>query len=511
MTTDKRLPLGWSETRLSMVTSHHSGDSSLIKGRLPSSPGSNLFPAFSASGQDVWSKDFTQQGDAIVVSAVGARCGKCFLTSGKWSAIANTHVIWPECNGIHRRFLWYRINDETFWVRSGSAQPFVVVKASLERPFNLPPLPEQNRIADVLDELFSDLDAGVAALERVRHKRKLYRASVLKAAVEGTLTTDWREEHPDAEPAGELLKRILVERRRRWEEDQLRKFAEKGKTPPRNWKAKYKEPFAPETANLPQLPEGWCWANLGQLAWSAGYGTSIKCRENNRGLAVLRIPNIIGGRVNLNGLKFAPDSYTEQEDRLVSEGDLLVVRTNGSRNLIGRGAVVREEQAIPLSFASYLIRLRLVIEPVLLRWVSLLLESSHVRRWIEANAATSAGQYNISLRVLETLSLPIPLIAEQEAVVDAVEEQLSVIDHLETDIDAKLKTAQGLRQAILKQAFTGKLVPQDPSDEPASELLKRIAAEREARAREAAAAKRATGKPRRRKPPRTGVESSHTA
>jgi type I restriction enzyme S subunit len=124
--------------------------------------------------------------------------------------------------------------------------------------------------------------------------------------------------------------------------------------------------------------------------------------------------------------------------------------------------------------------------------------SGHVRRWIESRAATSAGQYNVSLSVLQTLAIPIPPIAEREAVLDAAEDQLSIIDHLESGLNAKLSAAQGLRQAALRHAFTGKLVPQDPNDEPASELLKRIAAERETGAKEVAMAKR----PAKRRPAR---------
>lgn len=88
----------------------------------------------------------------------------------------------------------------------------------------------------------------------------------MKAAVEGALTAKWRTQHPATEPASALLTRILAERRHRWEEDQLRKFKEAGKEPPKNWKAKYQEPIAPETTDLPALPARWCWATLDQLS-----------------------------------------------------------------------------------------------------------------------------------------------------------------------------------------------------------------------------------------------------
>jgi type I restriction enzyme S subunit len=354
----------------------------------------------------------------------------------------------------------------------------------------LPPTAEQQRIADALDELLSDLDAGVAGIEQVLAKLAQYRAAVLKAAVEGALTADWRKKHRKVEPASALLTRILAERRRRWEKDQLRTFKEAGKEPPKNWKAKYNEPVAPDTTDLPPLADSWCWATAEQLAWASGYGTSEKCRATNAGLAVLRIPNIIGGKLDLEDMKFAPPGYSEPDAELVRVGDLLVVRTNGSRTLIGRGAVVRDEPALQTSFASYLIRLRLVPLPSLLQWVSLLWESFHVRQWIETRAATSAGQFNISLGVLETLAVPLPPSAEQEAIVEAVEDQLSVIDHIKADLAAKLKSAQALRQSILRHAFTGQLVPQDPKDEPSAELLKRIAAERQERARQVLAARR---------------------
>src|SRR5262249_52947193 len=124
---------------------------------------------------------------------------------------------------------------------------------------------EQRRIAEKIEELFSDLDAGVVALERAKANLKRYRASVLKAAVEGSLTAEWRATHPKVEPASKLLERILAERRRKWEADQLAKFAASGKQPPKNWPAKYVEPALVDTSALPDLPDGWCWSTLPQL------------------------------------------------------------------------------------------------------------------------------------------------------------------------------------------------------------------------------------------------------
>jgi len=137
-----------------------------------------------------------------------------------------------------------------------------------------------------------------------------------------------------------------------------------------------------------------------------------------------------------------------------------------------------------------MMRLRLLGTHISVRWFATIWSTGFVRQQIERIAKTTAGIWKISQPDLGACHVPLPPTAEQEAIVDAVEDQLSVIDHLEADIEAKLKSAQSLRQSILRHAFTGKLVPQDPNDEPASELLKRIAAERAARPHKPTAAKR---------------------
>ena len=129
-----------------------SGDSTLIKGKLHKEYSDGLFPAFSASGQDVWHSEYRHEGTAIILSAVGARCGKCFFATGRWSAIANTHIIWPNTDVADPEYLYFLFNNESFWIRGGSAQPFVKVKASLKQEIPLPSLVEQRRIVARIKE-----------------------------------------------------------------------------------------------------------------------------------------------------------------------------------------------------------------------------------------------------------------------------------------------------------------------------------------------------------------------
>src|SRR5262249_3924362 len=119
--------------------------------------------------------------------------------------------------------------------------------------------------------------------------------------------------------------------------------------------------------------------------------------------------------------------------------------------------------------------------PAYLLWM---FKSPHFRAFVDTLNTGSLIQHMFTFQ-LDEFSIPLPPLAEQEAIIEAVEDQVSVVEHLEGDVEAKVKSAQVLRQATLRHAFTGQLVPQDPNDEPASDLLKRIAADREERARRA--------------------------
>jgi len=122
-----------------------------IKGKLQTENNGLLFPAFSATGQDVFSESYDYEEPGIVISAVGARCGKCFLANGRWSAIANTHVLLPKKEKALAKYVWLIVNDESFWIRGGVAQPFVKVGDSLKKKIPLPPLEIQEQIVAELD------------------------------------------------------------------------------------------------------------------------------------------------------------------------------------------------------------------------------------------------------------------------------------------------------------------------------------------------------------------------
>ena len=221
------------------------------------------------------------------------------------------------------------------------------------------------------------------------------------------------------------------------------------------------------------------WATTDQLIVRSEYGTSVKCSYDSNGIRVLRIPNIVQGDISLLDLKYATRPLSMDPQRALQAGDVLMCRTNGSVNLIGRTAVVKTEFEVFHSFASYLLRFRFSEKQNLPRWFHIFTTSQYGRSFLESNAASSAGQHNVSLKLIHGMPVPLPPLVEQLRIVAEVERRLSVIQQTEASVEATLTRAERLRQSILKQAFSGKLVPQDPNDEPASVLLERIRAERE--------------------------------
>lgn len=325
--------------------------------------------------------------------------------------------------------------------------------------FPLAPLPEQRRIVQRVEVLLAEIAEGEAALHDARKGLEVFYRALLKAAVTGELTRDWRETNRPAETGRDLLVRIQSER-------SSSALTGRGK------RAQACE--APDTAGLPELPEGWVWGTLAGLSWGSSYGTSVKCDPDANGPAILRIPNIRESRIVYDNLKYATNEIRISEVDFLAPGDLLVVRTNGSENLIGRAGVCLSSPEAATYFASYLIRFRLLGEEPLWRWVAWYLESPIARQWMMGQIASSAGQYNVSQSKLASLHIPVPPAPELTEILRRVSQALSAKGDTLVMLEAEASNAARLRQSILKSAFEGKLVDQCPDDEPASVLLARL-------------------------------------
>ena len=266
--------------------------------------------------------------------------------------------------------------------------------------YPIPPLSEQQRIVAKIEELFSDLDKAVESLKKAQAQLKTYRQAVLKYAFEGRFT------HKNIKPG--------------------------------------------------QLPEGWKWVKLGDIMEDISYGTSKKCSYTKKGSPVLRIPNIIGGVIDDEDLKFAEFTAEEKKHYSLRDGDLLIIRSNGSVSIVGKTALVSDRHSGYL-FAGYLIRLRFTKETYP-KFVSCFLGSTTARTQIESVAKSTSGVNNINSKEISRLAIPFTDCDQQKFVIQEIETRLSEADNLEKTIIQSLEKADATRQSILKKAFEGRLV-----------------------------------------------------
>ena len=410
------------------------------------------------------------------------------LSNGAGCGSTEFHVLRPW-DGLSRDYLMYYLFQDEF--RKDAQRNMAGTAGQLRVPamfmsdssILLPPIPEQHRIVAEIEKQFTRLDASVAALKRVQANLKRYRASVLKEACEGRLVPTEaalaRAEGRDYEPADQLLERILAERRARWESQE-------------KCRGKYKEQSPPDTSSLPELPEGWVWASLALVGEvRLGRQRSPKRAKGPHMRPYLRAANVTWHGLDLSDVKEMDFSPHEYEIYQLRRGDILLAEASGSADEVGKPAIW-DEQIEGCCFQNTLIRVRAfpATVPYLHRYLM-----SDARSGALGRAARGVGIHHLGAQRAESWAVALPPLAEQRRIVAEIERRLSVIQQTEATVEANLTRAERLRQSILKRAFEGKLVPQDPNDEPASVLLERIKAEREA-ARADALHKRKT-RPRR--------------
>lgn len=202
-------------------------------------------------------------------------------------------------------------------------------------------------------------------------------------------------------------------------------------------------------------PEDTPLIPLGQLALDSGYGTSTKCAVGAPGVPVARIPNLVGGRIDMSDEKCAIDMSVDLSSLMLDEGDLLIIRTNGSKDLIGRSAVV--QPGVQASFASYLIRYVLDPEKVNPEWVRLILERPETRLVLENLAASSAGQHNLSLGKLDGVLIPLPELVEQERLIAEFADSQDAAARATQAVEHQAARGVALRRSLLAAAFHGDL------------------------------------------------------
>jgi len=377
-----------------------------------------LFPYYGATGQIGYIDDYITDGEYVLLGEDGAPflnpyTNKAYIINGKTWVNNHAHVLRAKYNN---KFLLYYLNYFKYNGYVTGTTRLKLTQNDMKRiPIINPPAKEQQRIVAKIDSLFSELENGVTLLKTIKAQLAIYRQAVLKWAFEGKLTNS------------KLLK-----------EENLKKFIEN----PR-------------------------------------YGTSKKCTSENIATKVYRIPNINyqSGMILQDDLKYAEFSEDENKSLQLKKDDILIIRSNGSVNLVGRASIVRDVDIDGL-FAGYLMRLRIINNNLIPKFLLFYLSSPNARLYIETTAKSTSGVNNINSEEICRLQLPYFDVTEQQAIVSAIESRLSVCDKMEQTIDQTLALSASLRQSILKKAFEGRLVPQDPNDEPAEKLLERIKAEK---------------------------------
>ncbi|MCU8207858.1 restriction endonuclease subunit S [Vibrio vulnificus] len=423
---------------------------------------------------------YLEKGD-VLVARMPDPLGRACIFPGddkKSVTVVDVCILRPNTSNIDNKWLMYWINSPVFRnkiaaLQSGTTRRRISRKNLASIGFPVPPSRLQVTIREKIEELFSHIDAGVEGLKQAKAKLQQYRQSVLKDAVTGKLTEQWRAQNTDKlEPAEQLLERILDERRVNWEAEQLKAFEEKGKTPKNDkWKDKYKEPPQADLSSLPEIPDGWTWTTITQLG-ELNRGKSKHRPRNDPSLYGGDYPFVQTGDVRAaDGLLTTyKQTYSEKglsQSRLWPKGTMCITIAAN----IAETAILGFDACFPDSVVGFIPQ----NESVSVEYIEFFFRTA--REDLDRYAPATA-QKNINLAILETVSVPFMSIEEQKELVLQVTEKLEATNTAEATIDEKIQHSASLKSSILAKAFSGELVPNSCA-ENALELLENIKAEKE--------------------------------
>lgn len=515
------LPEGWAKVTLADVTSHSKeksepsdfGDAKYI-GLEHIEGGSNRIIGFGDVSTVKSTKAVFRSGDVLYGKLRPYLKKVC---RPNFDGICSTDIlVFPQIDDLDNGYLLHFLSQQStseFATQNanGINLPRISPKTLGEINFPTPPLVEQRRIVAKIESLQERSSRARRALSEVGPLLEQFRQSVLRAAFSGRLTADWRAANPNVEPAKELLSRIRTERRNRWEQSELAKYEAKSKQPPKNWQDKYKEPEAinpSEVANLRALPDGWCWASADELTAIERpiiYGIIKPGPDTPGGVPYVRITEMKGRRVHVNDLRRCNPKREEKFKRArLNSGDILISKDGATYGMV---AIVPDE-AEGANITQHVLRYS-VFSEVNNEYIAYVIESPTCQRWIDGQIKGMAMP-GINVGDFRRMPIPVPPHDEQPEIRDRIEEFLGSTNTVETALNESESALTQMDQSILAKAFRGELVPQDPRDEPASELLARIREQREAQAAAKKSGKK-TGRRTKKKDGTKNEQPSHDA
>ncbi|WP_179989435.1 restriction endonuclease subunit S [Acinetobacter sp. YH12252] len=464
------------------------------------------YPVFGANAVIGYYSEYLYELEKLLISCRGANSGTINMSPPKAFITNNSLVLnFPAFEESLSKLLFFFLqacNKEK--LVTGTAQPQVTINNAVELNIHLPPLNEQKRIVQKIEELFSEIDDGIQSLETAKKQLDIYREAILIQAFEGKLTEEWRRNHQNLISTGGILQsKFSDERKLRYENE-----IEKWKASVKEWELRQLEgrkptkPRVPKDvqtltndtlATLPTLPSEWYWDTLGNITSGVEYGTSAKSKESGS-VPVIRMGNIQQGAIDWDDLVYTSDEQ-EIEQYELKAGDVLFNRTN-SPELVGKTAIYKGEQ--PAIFAGYLIRVNHYSNLIDSNFLNYYLNSHIAKTYGNSVKTDGVNQSNINGEKLQNYPFPFCSLEEQKEIVKIISNFLDKEKVTRQYLDSELKRAHLLKQSILQKAFSGQLVPQNPNDEPASVLLERIMAEKEEELAKAKANK-APKKPTKRK------------
>jgi type I restriction enzyme S subunit len=387
------------------------------------------YPAFGAGGVNGLLEVAEFDETAIVLSAIGARCGKCFLAEGKWTSLANTRLIFPDSDRVDTRFLWYQLNDEGRWPRSGAAQPFIRPADVKSHEIFLPPLEEQKRIVAVLDQAFAALDRA-----RANAEANLADAEELTEATFEELVTGAGLAASGAKSANSNSALINEQHERALDK-------------------KFRGPLIFSQSKFPSIPDDWVWASPEQLCSHIVDCLHATPKWTTKGKVCLRTTNFLPNRLEMDVVRFVSnETFAERTKRLTPlPGDVLYSREGG---ILGIACII--PQGVYPCLGQRMMQFRMREEYMLPEYFCSVLNSRLILKEVRFHTGGAAAPH-LNIGDIRRFPIPVPPLEEQAELVERLGVASKGLQRVMDGFEEKVGEINDLRQSILQKAFAGEL------------------------------------------------------